>query len=148
MEWYQSAGAGQQPTEKQIANFVGNPLWAFANDYLRRAYLVKPQYNYSCCSMRPGWNIRYAKNGKTLCTFYPMSGYFSMLVVIGSKEIAEAELMMSMLSKYVSNVFSETAAGHGAKWLMLDIQSKDTLLDALKLVSLRVKPKNKIEMGL
>ncbi len=94
MEWYEAFDADSQPNDRQIMDFIHNPMWSSINNYLHRAYMSEPKYSYSGCSMQQGWNSKYSK---------------------------------------------------GAKWLMLDIKSRKTLLDALKLIALRVKPKNKIE---
>lgn len=116
------------------------PLWKDINNYLQRAYLSKPKYSYSICSMQPGWNIKYRKSGKSLCTLYPKEKYFEVLIVIGQKEMTDAELMMPALSAYVQGVFAETAVFQDSRWLMLEVKNRDTLLDALELIALRVKP--------
>lgn len=51
-----------------------------------------------------------------------------------------------ILRKWFLYVFAKTNNGQGAKWLMLDICDWETLLDALKLIALRRKPINHIEM--
>ena len=147
MEWNLEYSADNQPSQVQIANFIQSSLWGTLNDYLCQAYRTEPKYAYSSCSMQPGWNVKYSKSGKSLCTLYPMNGYFIALVVIGRKEMLEAELLMPCLSKYVQNVFKETIAGQGAKWLMLEVQSSDTMFDIIELISLRVKPSITIKMG-
>ncbi len=146
MEWREAFGADTQPDVKQISDFIHNSLWNNINAYLRRAYNSEPKYSYSGCSMQQGWNIKYAQGGKSICTLYPMNGYFTALIVIGPKEMAEAELMMPLLSEEARRTFAKTKTGQGAKWLMLDIKSREALYDALKLIALRVKPKNIIEM--
>ena len=145
-EWNKAFPDDRQPDDNQIADFIRTPLWSSINDYLCRAYMTGPKYSYSGCSMQQGWNVKYSNSGKSLCTLYPMDGYFTMLVVIGPKEMTEAELMMPFLSEPVRSVFAKTKNGRGAKWLMLDICDWETLLDALKLIALRRKPINLIEM--
>lgn len=146
MEWNNEYSADNKPSQQQITDFIQSSLWDTLNDYLHQAYVAEPKYAYSNCSMQPGWNVKYSKNGKSLCTLYPMNGYFTALVVIGRKEMFEAELLLPFLSKYVRKVFGETRTGQGAKWLMLDVKNTNTVLDIMKLLSLRVKPKINIEM--
>lgn len=71
---------------------------------------------YSRCSMQAGWNIKYKKGGKSLCTLYPMQGYFIALVVVGSHELMEAEFLMPQCSDYVQTVFKNTKTGNGQKY--------------------------------
>ena len=147
MDWKEQFPATKQPTEQQIAEFIDNQLWGKLNHYLQQAYEVKPKYSHSRCSMQAGWNVKYHKAGKSLCTLYPMAGYFIMLVVVGKAEMAEAEEMMPLLSTYTQQVFQQTKAGQGQKWLMMEIKEQEILEDALKLVTLRRKPKNQIDWG-
>lgn len=85
----------------------------------------------------PAWNIKYKKNGKSLCTLYPMEGHFIALVVIGSHEIAEGELPMLLCSDYVQTVFKNTKTGNAQKWLMLDVQDREIMDDVFSLINLR-----------
>lgn len=147
MNWKDCFPAEIQPTEEQITTFIANPLWADCNQYLQQAYEAKPKYSYSGCSMQAGWNIKYAKGGKSLCTLYPMAGYFILLVVIGKKEMACAEELMPLLSSYVQQVFAKAKIGQGQKWLMLEIKEQEVLEDAWKLIALRREPKHQIKMG-
>ena len=92
---------------------------------------------HSRCSMQAGWNIKYKKSGKSLCTLYPMEGYFIALVVVGRHEFTEAELLMPLCSNYVQTVFNNTKTGNGQKWLMLDVQDEETMKDIFNLINLR-----------
>lgn len=84
-----------------------------------------------------GWNMKYKKSGKSLCTLYPMRGYYIALVVIGRKEMIEAELLMPLCSDYVQTVFHDTKTGNGQKWLMIDVREREVLEDVLNLIQLR-----------
>jgi len=76
MEWAGLYGADRQPSEAQIAEYIANPLWENLNGFLRESYGVQPSYDYSTCSGQPGWNVKYKKGGRALCTLYPMPGFF------------------------------------------------------------------------
>jgi len=76
-----------QPTEVEIKDFIGSEislLFSDLDDLLRERYKVKPKYAYSSCAMDNniwrGWNIKYQKSGKSLCTIYPQQGYFLVLI--------------------------------------------------------------------
>ena len=73
-----------QPTETEIKNFIGTELFVDLHNHLCDKYKVKPKFSYSGCAMDNniwrGWNIKYQKSGKSLCTIYPQQGYFLVLV--------------------------------------------------------------------
>lgn len=141
MEWSKLFGADKQPGEKEIADFINNPLWADFNAFLQESYEVTPSYSYSTCSGQPGWNIKYQKAGRSLCTLYPMDGYFIALVVIGAKEQPEAELLITTCTKYVQNLFLNSASVAGSRWLMINVTDKKILDDVKNLIQTRRKIK-------
>ncbi len=141
MEWIQAYAQDKPPTFEDIERFISSPLWRDMNAYLQDVYAVQPRMTYSTCSGQPGWNVKYQKSGKALCTLYPMEGFFIALVVIGTKEQDAAELMLPSLSPYTQALFGRTAFSAGGRWLMIYVTDKDILRDAKRLMELRVKPK-------
>ncbi len=141
MEWVNLFGANKQPSEKEIANFINSPLWVELNNFLQESYSVTPSYSYSTCSGQPGWNIKYQKAGRSLCTLYPMDGFFIALVVIGAKEQPEAELLITTCTDYVRNLFSKSAPVAGGKWLMINVTDEKILDDVKNLIQTRRKIK-------
>lgn len=139
MDWNQSYPKGHPPTPDQIDEFICNPLWTNFNEKIYEIFKTEPRMEYSCCSMQPGWNIKYKKNGKSLCTLYPMKGYFIALVVIGPREMNDAEWMMPSCPESIQKVFRETQAGQGQKWLMLEVQDSEISDCILNLIALRAK---------
>jgi len=87
MNWHEIFGADHTPAEEDIREFLGEAKasWDELTAYIEEAYQVKPQNSYSKCSLQPGWNVKYKKSSKSLCTLYPMAGYFIALVVVGQK---------------------------------------------------------------
>ena len=81
---YEVFNKENQPTDAEIKSFVGTELFSDLDNYLRESYKVKPKLAYSGCAMDNniwrGWNIKYQKSGKSLCTIYPQQGYFLALV--------------------------------------------------------------------
>jgi len=73
-----------QPTEADIKDFMKTNLFDDLDNHMRDVYNVKPKYAYSSCAMDNniwrGWNIKYQKSGKSLCTVYPQQGYFLVLI--------------------------------------------------------------------
>lgn len=143
MDWLQHYGPGRQPTAEEIADYINNPLWAEINCFLRENYEVQPNYSYSSCSAQPGWNVKYQKAGRSLCTLYPMEGFFIALVVIGAKEQNEAELTMPLYGEYTKTLFSNTAFSAGGRWLMLSVTDAGVLEDVKRLIQIRRKIKKR-----
>lgn len=137
MDWNMLYSNVTPPTWEQVTEYICSPLWADFNERIQSAYQIKPCMEHSRCSMQAGWNIKYKKRGRSLCTLYPMKGYFIALVVIGSHELAEAELLMPLCSNYVQTVFKATKAGNGQKWVMLDVKNERIMEDVFSLINLR-----------
>lgn len=137
MDWNLLYSNVTPPTWEQVTEYIGSPLWAEFNERTQSAYQIKPCMEYSRCSMQAGWNIKYKKGGKSLCTLYPMQGYFIALVVVGSHELTEAEFLMPQCSDYVQTVFKNTKTGNGQKWLMLDVRDRGIMDDVFRLINLR-----------
>lgn len=140
MEWDLLYSNEKIPTLNQVADYVGSSLWTEFNSHIQMRYQIEPVMEYSRCSMQRGWNIKYKKGGKSLCTLYPMSKYFIVLVVIGDKEMPEAEFLIHQCSSYVQDVFKSTKTGQGQKWLMIEVRDKRTIDDVFSLINLRKKP--------
>ena len=137
MDWNLLYSNVTPPTWEQVTEYIGSPLWAEFNERIQSAYQIKPCMEYSRCSMQAGWNIKYKKGGKSLCTLDPMQDYFIALVVVGSHELTEAEFLMPQCSDYVQTVFKNTKTGNGQKWLMLDVRDRGIMDDVFRLINLR-----------
>lgn len=143
MDWVNLYGSDKQPTKDQIAEYIASPLWDDLNNFLQENYEVNPSYSYSVCSGQPGWNIKYQKAGRSLCTLYPMPGFFIALVVIGAKEEMEAELILPTLDESVQRMYETAAAVMGGRWLMIHVTSEKILDDVKHLIQLRRKIKRR-----
>lgn len=141
MEWSNIYGSSNQPTLEEIDQYIGNELWQDLNVFLQNTYNVQPKLAYSQCSMQRGWNLKYQKSGKSLCTLYPMENYFIALVVIGNKEMDEAEMLISLCSKYTQELYQKTAFSAGGRWLMMNVTDQSILDDVIRLIQIRVRPK-------
>ncbi|MEL7570118.1 MAG: DUF3788 domain-containing protein [Eubacteriaceae bacterium] len=142
MLWSELYGSETEPTDKNIESFINSELWGELNEYLQKSYGVAPVKSYSKCSAQRGWNIKYQKASKSLCTLYPMEGYFIALVVIGAKEQTEAELYLNAASDYVKKLYEKTTFSAGGRWLMINVTDEKILNDVKNLIAIR-KPVNK-----
>ena len=140
MNWTQLYDKNTQPTKAQISAFIQNPLWEQIHEFLQGGYQVQPTYTYSTCPAQPGWNVKYQKGGRSLCTLYPMPGFFIALVVIGNKEQTETELMLPMLSQSVQSLYKNAACAMG-RWLMISVTDEEIFEDVKRLIQIRRKIK-------
>lgn len=128
--------ASVQPEMEAVGAFVDSPLWDELRAWLEERYQPKAAWEYSRCAV-PGWNLKYRKAGRALCTLYPMEGSFTALVVIGERERPGAELLLPTLSPYLQQVYRETPYGMGQRWLMPVVAARETLEDVKRLITLR-----------
>ena len=82
------------PTVTQINEYIGNPIFTQFCSEIKDTYECKEKVEYSSCSWEKGWNIKFKKAGKTLCTVYPRENYFTVLIVIGIKEKTLVEAIL------------------------------------------------------
>lgn len=143
MDWVNLYPADKQPSPAEIAEYIASPLWDNLNAFLQESYEVSPIYNYSTCSGQPGWNVKYQKAGRALCTLYPMPGFFIALVVIGTKEDVEASLVIPTCDQRIQALYNNTAAIMGGRWLMIPVTSDKILNDVKRLIQLRRKIKRR-----
>lgn len=134
--WEKTDGR-QEPSLGTISAYVNHPLWEQLREYVETTYQTKPVLEYSKCSMQPGWNVKYKKSGRSLCTLYPMEGRFIALVVIGQREQAEMELALPFLTPYIQALYSETKTGMGQKWLMIHVTDEAILEDVKQCIAIR-----------
>lgn len=132
----------QIPTAEIITAYVSNPLWNDLCQHIETQYQAKPVYEYSGCSV-PGWNVKYKKAGRSLCTLYPMEGYFVALIVISERERTETELALPFFTEYFQQLYRETKTGMGQKWLMINVTDSTVLDDVKQCISIRRGTKKK-----
>lgn len=141
MAWQEQFPRGKQPDSAHISAYISSPLWEGLCGWLEETYAVQPRIEYSTCSGAPGWNVKYRKSGRSLCTLYPRESYYTCLISIGGKEAMEAELVLSACTAFLRELYGRTKPFNGSRWLMIDVTSPDILEDVKHLISLRVKPK-------
>lgn len=141
MDWFETYGKDAEPTDEQISAFIHNPLWEGLNEHIQSTYAAKPKKSFSGCSGQPGWNVKYQKSGRSLCTLYPMDGFFIALVVVGEKERQEVEMMLPGMTEYVQALYERSGALMGAKWMMTRVEDEAVLEDVKRIIATRRKPK-------
>lgn len=138
-EYWNKNDVTKEPSIEAISSYVNSPLWEQLCNYVEEHYQVKPVYEYSRCSMQQGWNVKYKKAGRTLCTLYPMEGYFIALIVIGERERLEIELALPFFTEYLVQLYHDTKCGMGQKWLMINVTDNVILEDVKQCITIRRK---------
>lgn len=115
----------KQPDLAVIEKFVTNLVWNELVDYIMEEYQVKPIFEYSRCNPG-GWNVKFRKAGRSLCTLYPMAGYFICLIVISQKETADFTEQLESFSSYLQKLNETTKEGMGQKWLMIEVKDRSS----------------------
>lgn len=118
MEWSRRFPQNVQPNLEQIAAFAGTPLWAELCTWLETEWNVRPLVQYSSCSGAKGWNVKYRKSGRALCTLYPGlpgGGSFTCLVAVGQKQAMAAEACLGAACSYVQDAYRAAPLLNGAR---------------------------------
>ena len=125
---------GYVPNIPETIELIGNPLFDELYAYMNS--------EYSGDKILLGWNVKFKKAGRTLCTIYPRKGFFHMLLVVGRKEKDRTEALMPTLSDEFRKVYSDTKEGMGQRWLLFDLYSHTVLYDdILKIIAIRRQSK-------
>lgn len=141
MTWQETCPVSRQPDMEEISKFAGGEYWSRLCSWLEKTYLVSPRIEYSRCSMQGGWNVKYKKGSRPVCTLYPEDGFFICMISIGAKEAAEAELVLQGCTPYVQELYSNTNPFNGGRWLMVQVRDDKVLEDVKELIEVRMKRK-------
>ena len=126
------------PTLNEIGEFIQNPVFSQFCKEIKDQYQCTEKIEFSPCSWEMGWNIKFKKAGKTLCTIYPRELYFTVMVVIGQREKEQVKDILPECASTIRKKYHQTKEGNGQKWLMIDIEDKDeTYQDLLRLIQIR-----------
>lgn len=141
MDWNTLYEKNNPPDLQATSSYIGNPLWDDFRAHLESTYGVRPTVEHSTCQGAAGWNLKYKKSGRALCTLYPAQGFFTCLVSIGKKEAAAAELLLPTCTQALQQLYWNTRLFNGGRWLMIDVTSPAIAQDAKALIALRVSKK-------
>lgn len=137
MEWYKLFPDDKKPAMSEIADYIGEAkeLWLSLIDYFSNTYKAAPKLSYSKCSLKPGWSIKFSKNGQSFGTLYPEEGSFSVFIVISYKLDTAMEYIIPFLSTETVEQYS--LAGDYmklGKCMMFQINDNQKLEDYKKIV--------------
>ena len=129
---------GYCPVLEEIIEYIDNPVFSQFCVDIKTKYKCNEKIEFSSCSWEFGWNVKFKKSGKNLCTIYPKKGYFTVLVVIGQKEKEAAEAILLECTAELRDFYEQTKTGNGQKWLMIDLEGKEKIYeDIFHLIDIR-----------
>ena len=126
------------PSLEEIGQYTGNPVFMEFCSELKTTYAVQETIEYSSCSLEPGWNVKFKKAGKSLCTIYPRESFFTVMVVVGRKEKDSVEQILPECTPELLDIYRQTKEGNGQRWLMVDLEDRVALYrDLLRIIQIR-----------
>lgn len=137
MAWNDLFSRDNQPEITDVAEYIGTKEWDKLYHELTEVIGAKPKLEHSRCSI-PGWNMKFKKKGKNLCTAYPQAGQVQVLIIANQQYQAEIEALIATSDKRVQKAYEKYDFFNGGKWMIFDIDDEEILADALKLIQFRL----------
>ena len=137
----------RQPGIAEIDAYIGNPLFGELRRRMDGEHQALYRIEYSGDKVLLGWNVKFKKAGRTLCTAYPREGHFPMLLVVAPREKQRVEALLPSLSEAFQRIYRGTQEGMGQRWLLLDIGADNAvrgnalLDDACEVIRIRRQSK-------
>lgn len=128
------------PTYDDICQYISEParvLWQDINSFIQQEYKASPKIAYSKCSGKPGWNVKYKKSNKSLCTLYPEKEGFVALLVIPLRLLPVIEAVEEEFETDVLEVIRSAKPFNGTLWLMIQVDKASVLENAKKLLLIK-----------
>jgi hypothetical protein len=128
----------ETPSERSALGVIGtrgSKLWKQLRAFLKVNYDFKPELIFG--GQKYGWCYKYRRKNKTLCVLFPETKAFTVLVVMGKKEVAQFEGDFSKYNEDTQHLFKTAPQYHDGKWLYKRVLNKSDLLDALALIRLK-----------
>jgi hypothetical protein len=132
------------PTLEEIDAYINAPvrsLWLELNSFIQAQFRSAPKIQYSVCAGKPGWNVKYQKSGKSICTLYPEKDCFVALVVV---RLDLAELIAGAEQPFHPQILSLVRTAkpfNNTLWLMITIADRTVLDSVMDLLDLKMKVK-------
>lgn len=127
---------------EEIFTYIKEPAltwWREINTFIQQNYQISPQVTYSKCSAQKGWNVKYKKSGKSICTLYPEKESFIVLLVVKLEMVDIIEAMADNYDPAVMEMVRTARPFNGTKWLMIPIASESILKSVQELLVFKHK---------
>lgn len=131
------------PSDSEIADWIGKAAhkhWKKVMGLIDQEYpgVFIPEWLFG--GAKHGWSLRY-KKGRSFCTMVPEKGRFALMIVFGAQERSKVEAIRESLSQNTRDEYDRAATYHDGKWLLLTIDGNRAVEDAMRLLSVKRKPK-------
>lgn len=140
MTWAELYSEARGPRWRKSTPMRIRPFGLQLRAYLAAAYGAGPRLEYSRCGLEPGWNVKFRRGSKSLCTVYLRPGFVTAMVSVAPKDEEAAQMVLLTCTAETQAVYHRSAASKMGRWLMLDITSPEMLEDVKALLAVRVKP--------
>lgn len=130
----------QMPTEDELYSSLGSEAkdaWVQLMSFAEEHYDHVAEWNYG--GKNYGWNFRYRKSGKTLFNMFPEKKGFTILLVLGKKEIEGYQDRCTEFSDAFRSVYDSAAQYHDGKWLWIRIEAAGQLEDIQRMILIKRK---------
>jgi hypothetical protein len=130
------------PDMQGIAGYIeGNAQkrWQSLLSFIEQDFGAKPLIAYSTCAGKPGWNVKFKKSGKALCTLYPEKQSFIALVVLNTADMLVFDTIRSGYTDYINALYDKCKLFNGTKWLMTSVTDDAILEDVKKMLKLKTR---------
>jgi hypothetical protein len=130
-----------QPSAEEMLAHLGDragQAWRDVITFVEAHYDFAPEVDWG--GRQYGWSIRYRKSGKPLCTLYPERDAFTMLVVLGKKEVEQFEEHRAEYSTKIAELFTSARQFHDGRWLWIRVLDGSDAENAKRLLAMKRKP--------
>lgn len=133
----------QPPTAESVSAFIGAEAaarWAALIGFIESAYpgVFNGEWLYG--GAKHGWSLRFKKS-RSFCTLIPERGRMRVLVVFGAAERDKAQELLPDLTSHVRDGYASATTYHDGKWVVIDVDSDETLRDVERLLRVKRRPR-------
>lgn len=122
------SNSNRTPLMEEISSSMeapGGELWDDLNQFIQERFHASPKVQYSTCSGKRGWNVKYKKSGKALVTLYPERSCYTALVVISLELASHLKESGTRLHPLIAGMLGKTKPYLGGLWLMIPVADKE-----------------------
>ncbi|WP_010249795.1 DUF3788 domain-containing protein [Acetivibrio cellulolyticus] len=134
----------RKPHYENILDYIGENakvLWVRINEFIEENYDYIPELKFA--GINYGWEYKYRRSNKSLCALYPERNAFTILIVLGKKEVEMFQDDISRFGAKTVEIFNETKQFHDGKWLWIRVGDENDVEDIIKLLKIKKKPMKK-----
>jgi hypothetical protein len=138
------ANSAVVPTSGEIDAYINEPvrsLWLELNGFIQERNKSAPKIQFSICAGKPGWNVKYQKSGKSICTLYPEKNCFVALVVIKLELAAMVEKAEPAFHPMIVDMVKNSKPFNNTLWLMITVDNRSVLESVMDLIVLKMEIK-------